>query len=230
MEPELRLDAVADSCDAGGNAEVVDHGSGDVGGTVMALENCGGVEWDNLQIVDTVDEEGEGRLVIIDEDNVLSLLGLRTEDDEHQSHEHEASAERDNRPGNRNASVQEEIDTAGAAIPVEDHVPGERTLFYDPNKPCMKIGTVYPNMKEFRLAMRQFAINEEFELHIAKTDPVRYIGDCNVEGCPWHIVGRRQPDGVTVKVLNYWLTYFSHLILLFVQFLTRCYFAGHMFD
>ena len=35
----------------------------------------------------------------------------------------------------------------------------------------MDIGTVYPNMKEFRLAMRQFTINEEFELHIVKSKP-----------------------------------------------------------
>ena len=79
---------------------------------------------------------------------------------------------------------------------------GERILVYDPNKPCMDISTVYPNMKEFRLAMRQFAINEELELHIVKSEPQRYIGDCNAEGCPWHIVGRRQPDGATIKVFN----------------------------
>ncbi|KAG2620415.1 hypothetical protein PVAP13_3NG093160 [Panicum virgatum] len=42
------------------------------------------------------------------------------------------------------------MDTVGAAIPVEDDVPGERILVYDPNNPCMDIGTVYPNMEEFR--------------------------------------------------------------------------------
>jgi hypothetical protein len=67
----------------------------------------------------------------------------------------------------------------------------------------MDIGTVYPNMEEFRLAMRQFAINEEFELHLVKIDKTQYIADCNVEDCPWHIVGRRQPDKSTVKVFNF---------------------------
>jgi len=43
-------------------------------------------------------------------------------------------------------------------------------------------------MKEFRLAVRQSGINEEFELHIVKTDPSRYIADCKAEDCPWHLV------------------------------------------
>ena len=177
MEPELRLDSVVDTCDVGHNAKVVDHGCGDVSGNALAIEYYGGVEWDNLQIVDTNDEEGEGRQEIIDEDQLFRLLGLRTEDDEHRSQEQQASTEMENGPENRNATVEEEIDTARAAIPVDNHVLGERILVYDPNNPCMDIGTVYPNMKEFRLAMRQFAINEEFELHIVKSEPQRYIGD-----------------------------------------------------
>jgi hypothetical protein len=52
----------------------------------------------------------------------------------------------------------------------------------------MDLGIVYPNMKEFRLAVRQSGINEEFELHIVKTDPSRYIADCKAEDCPWHLV------------------------------------------
>ena len=68
MEPELRLDCIADTCDVGHNTKVVDHGCGDVSGNALAIKYYGGVEWDNLQIADTNDEEGEGR---------------RTEDDEH---------------------------------------------------------------------------------------------------------------------------------------------------
>ena len=57
----------------------------------------------------------------------------------------------------------------------------ERTVVHDPNRPNMDLGTVYSNMKEFRLAVRQFAINKEFELCVVKTDPERYIGDCKGE-------------------------------------------------
>jgi len=73
---------------------------------------------------------------------------------------------------------------------------------YDPDKPCMDLGSVYPNMKEFRLAMRQFAINEEFELDTKKTDPTRFIGNRKAEDCPWHIVGRTWPNGNTVMVFS----------------------------
>jgi hypothetical protein len=79
----------------------------------------------------------------------------------------------------------------------------EKVIVYDPDKPCMNIGSVYPNVKEFRLSMRQFAINEEFELAIEKTGKKRYIGNCKAEDCPWHIVGRRQPDGKTVMVFTW---------------------------
>jgi hypothetical protein len=56
-------------------------------------------------------------------------------------------------------------------------------MVYDPNKPCMDIGTVYPNMVEFRLIVRQFAINKEFALHTVKTDTERFIGTCFLDLC-----------------------------------------------
>jgi hypothetical protein len=94
----------------------------------------------------------------------------------------------------------------GAVLPVDDNIPGERVIVYDPDKPCMNLGSVYPDMKQFRLAIRQFAINEEFELRTQKTDPIRFIGNCMEEGCPWHLVGRTQPDHKTVMVLTSTLT------------------------
>ena len=95
-----------------------------------------------------------------------------------------------------------EVDTTGAAIVVDDYLPGEMIVVHNPNRPSMGLGTMYPNQEEFRLAVRKFAINEEFELHTAKTDKTRSIYDFKAEGCPWHIVGRTQPGGHTVMVLT----------------------------
>ena len=39
------------------------------------------VNWDELRIEERQDDEGEGRLEIIDEDELYRLLGLRTDDD-----------------------------------------------------------------------------------------------------------------------------------------------------
>jgi hypothetical protein len=41
----------------------------------------------------------------------------------------------------------------------------------------MCVGSIYPNMREFRLTLSQNAIKHEFEFNIEKSDPgrVRYI-------------------------------------------------------
>ncbi|XP_066324203.1 uncharacterized protein [Miscanthus floridulus] len=195
------VDAVEEIGDVGSNNKPAEKEACDVLGSSQAVECYGGVDWDRLQIADTIDEEDEGVLYIIDEDQLFCLLGLRTDDDQYDrpsEAEAQATAERDSTAENRTADI--DIDTTGAAIPVDDHVPGKRLYTYDPIKPCMDIGTVYPNMKEFRLAMKQFAINEEFEFHLVKTDKKRYTANCADGDCPWHINGRTQPDGTTMKV------------------------------
>ncbi|KAF0915376.1 hypothetical protein E2562_035936 [Oryza meyeriana var. granulata] len=64
-------------------------------------------------------------------------------------------------------------DTGGATIPVVDAIPDEVVITYDKDHPKMDLGTMYPSMKEFRLALRQLATNEEFELGTEKTDKKR---------------------------------------------------------
>jgi hypothetical protein len=192
-------------CDVLGSSHAAGH-SGDV------------INWDDLQIENTIDKEGEGVLDTINEDQLLDtinedqlfhLLGLRTDGDQHDKPS-EAAAERDSTTQNRTANI--DIDTTGAAIPVDDHVPGEGLHAYDPNNPSMDIGTVYPNMEEFRLAMKQFAIIKQFEYRIVKTDPSRFIANCKDDACSWHINGRLQPDKSTVKVYNYFLTVCHHFL------------------
>jgi len=156
------------------------------------------VNWDELRIEERQDNEGEGRLEIFDEDELYRLLGLRTEDDHGQGAADGTS--NDDQATANNGSTVPDVDTRGAAIPVDDAIPEERVMVYDPNKPCMDIGTVYPNMVEFRLAVRQFAINKEFALHTVKTDTERFIGKCMAPDCPWHINGRKQRHSKTVMV------------------------------
>nr|AGR45850.1 mutator-like transposase [Zea mays] len=154
------------------------------------------IDWNSLQIEERLDEEG--RLEVIDEDQIFKLLGLRMVDDDVPMGTDDIVNDGQERQNHIDASGNDaDIDPE---IPVYDDVPEERVFVHDPNKPCMDVGTVYPDMKEFRLAVRQFAINEEFELKIAKSDRTRYSGFCKGDGCPWHIVGRRQPDGKTVMV------------------------------
>jgi hypothetical protein len=64
---------------------------------------------------------------------------------------------------------------------------------------------VYLSMKEFRLGMRQFAIDKEFELGIEATNKVRYRGYCRGGDCPWSINARMEQkewNSVVVIILN----------------------------
>jgi hypothetical protein len=54
----------------------------------------------------------------------------------------------------------------------------------------MEPESVYSSMKEFRLAMRQYVIDKEFELDIEATDKTRYRGYCRGGDYPWSINAR----------------------------------------
>ncbi|XP_066354885.1 uncharacterized protein [Miscanthus floridulus] len=77
-------------------------------------------------------------------------------------------------------------DTDGAAIPTSDVVPGKMVISYDKNNPSMEVGTLYPTMEEFKLAVRQFSINKEFDLEVEKSCKMRYRAFCKSgdEDCP----------------------------------------------
>lgn len=113
MEPEVSVDAVEQIGDIGSNDKPIEQEACDVLGSSWAIECHGGVDWDRLQIVDTV-EEGEHVLDIIDGDQLFFILGLRTDDDHHDSPSEaeakaQAAVERDNTAGNRTVDI--DIDT-----------------------------------------------------------------------------------------------------------------------
>jgi hypothetical protein len=75
---------------------------------------------------------------------------------------------------------------------------------FDRNNPVMEPGSLYPSMKEFRLAM-QHSIDKEFEMGIEATDKRRYRGYCRGRDCPWSIAARMESKGwdpVIVTVLH----------------------------
>ncbi|GJM88625.1 hypothetical protein PR202_ga04707 [Eleusine coracana subsp. coracana] len=73
---------------------------------------------------------------------------------------------------------------------------------YDHDDPLMEVGSTYPSMKVFRLAMSQHAIKHEFEYNIAKSGPKRFRAYCSrkvFDNCPWWIYATTTEDGCTVK-------------------------------
>jgi hypothetical protein len=57
-------------------------------------------------------------------------------------------------------------------------------------------------MEDFRLAMRQYAINKEYELGIRSTSKSRYTGYYKGGDCPWSISGFKKKGEVVVMVLT----------------------------
>ncbi|KAM0899939.1 hypothetical protein ACQ4PT_020950 [Festuca glaucescens] len=88
---------------------------------------------------------------------------------------------------------------AEAAIAVDDNMPEELNISYDIDHPTVEIGTMFPSMHDCRMAIRQFAINEEFDLGTKKADRTRWSGECLADGCPWTITARVMADKKTTR-------------------------------
>lgn len=80
---------------------------------------------------------------------------------------------------------------------------------YDRDDPPMSVGRLYPNLKEFRLALSQHAIKNEFEYNTKKSDLERMIAYCSRKDQEerWRLYASTYLDGITIKVIAYSCTY-----------------------
>ena len=76
----------------------------------------------------------------------------------------------------------------------------KENIFHDMEDPPMDVGTIYANMNDFRRAVKQHAIKNQFELVIEKSCPNLFRGFCKAEGCPWSIIVRFMKVEKHVKV------------------------------
>jgi hypothetical protein len=143
------------------------------------------VDWSSLIIFPQPDQDGEAN-VLVDEDNVFEAMGFKAAD--------QAAAEEDIEPPIPSIPAELEKVMSDAAIFVDDKDPTEPMMDWDRDNPDMSVGTIYPCMSEFRLAVRQHAIVHEFELGTEKSDKTRFRGFCKANGCPWIIRARTQED------------------------------------
>jgi hypothetical protein len=87
----------------------------------------------------------------------------------------------------------------------QDPLPPVPIVAYDRDDPPMSVGSIYPNMAEFRLALSQHAIKYEFEFNTEKSDPERMIVHCSKrkeERCKWRLYAAIDKDGVSIKVIS----------------------------
>ena len=81
-------------------------------------------------------------------------------------------------------TAEMQSDMTDAAVPVDDNVPKEPMFERDRDNPDMSVETCYPCMIDFRLAVKQHAIVNEFELATAHSDKQRFRGHRASLGCP----------------------------------------------
>ena len=187
------------------------------------------IDWNSIVIQEETEEQG--RVELCNEEQVYEFLGLRREDETAEdanefgsnSMDHEASA----------SGIPNIEGTEGASMPVDDSIPEETMMVYDRDNPSMEVESLYPSMEEFRLVVRQYAINTEFELGIEATTKKKYRGYCKGGKCTWAIVGRTQADNMTVMVqtcdINILLTCFIFVIKSCLIYFSHV-FAGHFFE
>jgi hypothetical protein len=149
------------------------------------------VDWNSLWIVETHDEEG--LIELMSENQMYEILGLREEET------NVVPTKAFDCPMDEN--YVNVADLPISEIPVSDVVPNEVVISYDKNNPQMSVGIVYPSMEEFKMVVRQFAINKEFELGTEKSDTKRYRCYCkSSEDCSWRINGSKLKGQSIVEV------------------------------
>jgi hypothetical protein len=142
--------------------------------------------------------EEEGRRDVLSEMHMYSQLGLIEEEEAEENIRDEAL-----RGGATNLDESNHIDSGDNNIDqqCEYDLPDEKRVKYDKINPSMQPGNLFPNMKEFRIAMRQYAIKHEFELGIDVTSTTRYVGYCKGGECPWRIYAREEKKGLPTIVV-----------------------------
>src|SRR6266498_219061 len=111
-------------------------------------------------------------------------------------------------------------DMRDAAVDVDDKDQAKPVLDWDRDNPDMSVGTIYPCMYEFRLAVRQHAMVHEFELGTEKSDKSRFRGYCKANGCPWVIRARTQDDdSIRVHILTTILQFYLELFIMIQHYL-----------
>jgi hypothetical protein len=93
----------------------------------------------------------------------------------------------------------------------EDFLPHERKILYDQDNSIMEPSSLYPSMNKFRIIMRQYAINNKFELGIEATRTTRYRDYCCGLDCPYSIHARTEMEGSPTIVVYY----FGHFCFFF---------------
>lgn len=148
-----------------------------------------------------VDEE----TLYLEKEPIHAIVCVEKEKDEDYVHEYgywdEDEESEDESEDEEEYEVQSDEELVGHEA---DHIPNAE---YDKEDPPMAVGSTYPRMKEFKLALSQHAIKHEFEYNTEKSAPYRFRAYCSrrdEDNCPWKLHTYTTEDKCTVMVIPYY--------------------------
>jgi hypothetical protein len=157
---------------------------------LVGIANGGLIDWNSLQIIETIDEEG--RLQVISEEQMFDILGFKVQ-------EERAQKEKEARTKHNASRIVPPMDVDGAAIHVHDRIQDERVVVYDKDNPELKLEARFPSIDEFRLAVRTYVIKAKFEHQIGIPTSLRVDFQLKFQ----HRIGKMCSQQGKKKVMNF---------------------------
>jgi hypothetical protein len=134
---------------------------------------------------------------------MAKMFGILVDDrDEEKEKEMDEAAADDGK-----SHIYEDVDGAlmdATAYDVDDAHDDELVTFCDKENPVIVVGKLFPNMGEFRMCFKTYAVKKEFDAKTMWIDRKKLYARCrgyDRGAKPWkYISARRQPDGSTIRV------------------------------
>ncbi|XP_012835541.1 PREDICTED: uncharacterized protein LOC105956239 [Erythranthe guttata] len=147
---------------------------------------------------DAIDDSDDDFIAHIDEDDNRSEIELSDaeeyEDDFLSDYESDDHCEAAN-----NSDEEFDNDPLNGCMEFGDHVYTHR----EGDQIVLKKGQVFDNVDAFRLALKDYVIQEEFECVRKKNERKMVTAHCSVKKCSWRIHASVLPDNVTFQIKTY---------------------------
>ncbi|KAF8389226.1 hypothetical protein HHK36_025919 [Tetracentron sinense] len=94
-------------------------------------------------------------------------------------------------------------DSNDKGVDINRFMCGKEFEVQEGRKVSLEVGMLFGNVTEFREALRDYVIQEGFEIVKDKNEKTRVTVHCSAEGCLWRIHASPLPDGVTYKIKTF---------------------------
>ncbi|KAE8802946.1 hypothetical protein D1007_21301 [Hordeum vulgare] len=132
------------------------------------------IDWNDVEVEERTD------LVIapIADIKMAKLFGILVDESDKEKDDTSVPA-----GANRNSNPQDDADILKhmmemGADDVDDVDDNELVNLYDKENPVIEVGTLWPNMDEFRMCFKTYAVNQEFEAKTLWTDRNKFYARC----------------------------------------------------